>query len=100
MRTKINCDAVKLLSFEINNINNSIIKETNDSVTVLNEIKNVWSDYNSEKIINEMITVVSTLNNVSKDLETLCNFCNKSINSYSSLDTNFKNNLVKDDKNE
>ena len=87
MRTKINCDAVSILATEINQINDSIIKETKEAIYTLNEIKNVWKDYNSEKILNEMLTIVSTLSNVSKDINTMSNFCTKEI-------------LVKDDKNE
>lgn len=100
MRTKINCDAVSILATEINQINDSIIKETKEAIYTLNEIKNVWKDYNSEKILNEMLTIVSTLSNVSKDINTMSNFCTKAVNSYSNLDNDFKEILVKDDKNE
>ena len=100
MRTKINCDAVNTLANEINKINDSIIEETKDSIIVLNEIKNVWNDYNSEQILNEMIRVVSTLTSVSKDLNTMTNFCVKAVNSYNELDSDFKEKLVRDDNNE
>ena len=100
MRTKINCDAVNTLSNELNKINDSIIEETKESINVLNEIKNIWNDYNSEKILNEMVTVISTLNNVSKDINTMSNFCTKAVNSYNSLDSDFKEKLVRDGKSE
>ena len=97
MRTKIKLDNLNVLMSDVNSINNCLINETANSINTLNEMKNVWKDYNSEQIINQMINTVKTLNKVSIDLNTMSNFCIKTANVYNEMDNEFKNRLIRDE---
>ena len=100
MNTDINNEEIKRIVSSLKSVNTELVVEANDSISNLTDINNGWHDTNSNTSIEKMKKTMSSLTDLCRDINDLCNFLNKYDISYEQLDDELFEDLRRGDSDE